>query len=243
MRLSPILPFSSEHVNEQTWVDIWHRINIWHLYPMADLPASSCPGWGNAQPCPTHSSPGKGSQCGRSATCTGRGCFSRIIMIKNCKSAMPHSGRWWNFLGKGRDGAIAGAEIQKKRLSSEQRQERYKEATWQQKIMEIILHLLYQLQYWPGSAISYKDSTYILQLEFWFIPWLFHAWTIAIMFVPSYFFFYPHTTRLFLQELPCLLCFSLKYPCCSHTFFLTVILLHVFSYIWNQDLNFNVSRQ
>lgn len=60
--------------------------------------------------------------------------------------------------------------------------------------MEIILHLLHQLQYWPGSAISYKDSTYILQLEFWFIPWLFHAWTIAIMFVPSYFFF-THTLQ------------------------------------------------
>lgn len=66
------------------------------------------------------------------------------------------------------------------------------------KIMGIILHLLHQLQYWPGSAISYKDSAYILQLEFWFIAWLFHAWTIAIMFVPSsFFFFYPHTTRLF----------------------------------------------
>lgn len=56
--------------------------------------------------------------------------------------------------------------------------------------MEIILHLLHRLQNWPGSAISYKDSAYILQLEFSFIPWLFHAWTIAIMFVPSYFFFF-----------------------------------------------------
>lgn len=61
------------------------------------------------------------------------------------------------------------------------------------KIMGIILHLLHQLQYWPGSAISYKDSAYILQLEFWFIAWLFHAWTIAIMFVPSSFFFFLST--------------------------------------------------
>lgn len=56
--------------------------------------------------------------------------------------------------------------------------------------MEISQHLLHQLQCWPGSLISYKDSAYILQLEFQFIPWLFHAWTIAIMFVPSYFFFF-----------------------------------------------------
>lgn len=111
------------------------------------------------------------------------------------------------------------------------------------KIMEIILHLLHQLQYWPGSVISYKDYAYILQLEFQFIPWLFHAWTIAIMFVPNYFFFFQIHTLQDYSELPCLLCFTLKYPCCSHASFLTVILLYVFSYIWNQDWNFNVSLQ
>lgn len=31
--------------------------------------------------------------------------FPRIIMIKSCKSSMPHSARWRRFLGKGRDGA------------------------------------------------------------------------------------------------------------------------------------------
>lgn len=45
--------------------------------------------------------------------------FPRNIMIKSCKSSMPHSARWRHFLGKGRDGAIPGAEILKRRLSSE----------------------------------------------------------------------------------------------------------------------------
>lgn len=116
---------------------------------------------------------------------------------------MPHSARRRHFLGNGRDGAIPGAEILKRRLSSEQWLEWHKAAIWHLKIIEIILHLLHQLQYWPRSALSYKDSTYIKQLEFWFIPWLFRAWTITIMFVPSYFFFFfqPHSTRLFRASL------------------------------------------
>ena len=109
------------------------------------------------------------------------------------------------------------------------------------KIIEIILHLLHQLQHRPRSALSYKDFTFILQLEFWFIPWLFHAWTTATTFVPSYFIFI--RTLQGYSELPCMLCFSLQYPCCSHTVFPIVILLYAFSYIRNQDWKFNISLQ
>lgn len=116
-------------------------------------------------------------------------------------------------------------------------------AIWHLKIIEIILHLLHQLQNWPCSALSYKDSTYIMQLEFWFIPWLFRAWTIAIMFVPSYSFFFCSHTLQGHSELPCLLCFSLQYPCCSHPFFPILILLCMFNYIWNQYWKFNVLLQ
>lgn len=110
------------------------------------------------------------------------------------------------FFGKGeRWGNSWGRDTEKQYylLSSEWKDT--KKLSDIRKIMVIILHLLHQLQYWPGSAISYKDSTYILQLEFSFIPWLFHAWTIAIMFVPSYFFFFLTTHYKAIQS--CCACF------------------------------------
>lgn len=109
------------------------------------------------------------------------------------------------------------------------------------RITEIILHLLHQLQDWSCSALSCRDSTYILQLKFWFIPWLFHASTTAVMFEPSYFYFNPQTIRLFTASLLAL--FPLEYPCCSHTFSPIVILLYAFSYIQNQDWKFSVLLQ
>lgn len=108
-------------------------------------------------------------------------------------------------------------------------------AIWHLKIIEIILHLLHQLQNWPCSALSYKDSTYIMQLEFWFIPWLFRAWTIAIMFVPSYSFFFVATHYKAIQSFPA--CFV------SHCSTLAVRILFspfLFSYVCSITYEINI---
>lgn len=71
-----------------------------------------------------------------------------------------------DFLGKGRDRAVPRAEILKKTYLLSSEWKNTKKTPDITKIMEIILHLLHQLQYWAASAISYKDCAYILQLEF-----------------------------------------------------------------------------
>lgn len=151
---------------------------------------------------------------------------------------MPHSARWRHFLGKGRSGEIPGVEILKKRLSSEQWLERYKEAIWHNKntsttstaVLAWLSHFIQRLRLYPVTRIPIHSLI---------ISCLDYCNTVCAKLL---FFFLIHTLQDY-SELPCLLCFSLKYPCCSHTFSLTVILLYVFRYIWNQDWNFNVSLQ
>lgn len=134
-------------------------------------------------------------------------------------------------MGKGRDGQLLGQRYRKKDyLLSSGRKDTKKPpditknngnnstSTVSTAVLAWLSHFIQRLHLYPATRI------------------LIHSLIISCLdycnnVCAKLFFFYPHTTRQFLQELPCLLCFSLKYPCCSHTFFLTVILLHVFSYI------------
>lgn len=168
--------------------------------------------------------------------------FSRIVVIKVCKSSTPRSARWRYFLGKGGDGAFPGAEILKRRLSSEERLEWHKAAIWHRKNnrnnststagLALLSPFIQRFHLYPATRILIHSLI---------ISCLDYCNNVCAKLL--FFFFLFNSTLQGYSELPCLLCFSLQYPCCSHIFLPIVFLLYAFSYIWNQDWKFNVLLQ
>lgn len=135
-------------------------------------------------------------------------------MIKSCKSSMPHSARWRHFLGKGRDVAIPGAEILKRRLSSEKwlgmtysshltSQNNRNNSTASTAVLALFSPFIQRLHLYHATRIPIH-SLIISCLDYWNN-------------VCAKLLFFSHTLQGH-SELPYLLCFSLQYPCCSHPF-------------------------
>lgn len=219
MRLSliPLFPNSDVTFN----IEETHGTSI-HLQGAGGnaLPAPSSPLWH----CLCSRLRCKGTQQGRHTPLTGRGCFFKThndlkLQVFNatfCKMEIlsGNQERWDNPWDRGTE-KITFWTVTGMTQSSH---------LILQKTVDRILHLLHQRQYWPCSGFSYKGSTYIQQPEFWFIPWLFHAWTIAIMFVPSCFFLSTHYKAI--QSFPA--CFVS--PCSIHAVRILFSLLS-FSYM------------
>lgn len=110
-------------------------------------------------------------------------------MIKTHKSAIPHSARWRHFLGKGRGGAIPGAEILKKGYKDAIRHNKNNGnksiSTASTAVLAWLTHFIQRLCLYPATRIPIHSLI---------ISCLDYCNNVCAKLL---FFFNPNTTRLF----------------------------------------------